>query len=76
MTLSALVANGNEAKLVETNSKAEKKIAQCVKGIFKELAELLIEDAEGATKKIKISVSKANNLQQAKSVALQLPNLP
>ena len=73
---SALVANGNEAKLVETNSKAEKKIAQCVKGIFKELAELLIEDAEGATKKIKISVSKANNLQQAKSVAFTVAESP
>ena len=66
---SVLVVNGNENKSIKPNSKTEKKLAQYIKEIFKELAELLIEDAEGATKKIRISVSKAKNLTQAKSVA-------
>ena len=73
---SVLVVNGNENKSIKPNSKTEKKLAQYIKEIFKELAELLIEDAEGATKKIRISVSKAKNLTQAKSVAFTIAESP
>ena len=73
---SALVVNGNENKSIKPNSKTEKKLAQYIKRIFKELAELLIEDAEGATKKIRISVSKAKSLSQAKSVAFTIAESP
>ena len=73
---SVLVVNGNENKSIKPNSKTEKKLAHYIKEIFKELAELLIEDAEGATKKIRISVSKAKNLTQAKSVAFTIAESP
>lgn len=73
---SALVANGNKAKLIKPNSSIEKKLAQAVISIFKELAELLIDDAEGATKKVRICVSKANNRQQARSVAFTVAESP
>ena len=73
---SVLVVNGNENKSIKPNSKTEKKLAHYIKEIFKELAELLIEDAEGATKKIRISVSKAKSLSQAKSVAFTIAESP
>ena len=47
----------------------ERKLTQAIIETFKELAELLVADAEGATKLIKVKVSKAKNQIQAKSVA-------
>ena len=69
---SLLVANGNLEKSVNIGSSAEKKISDAVTEIFKELAELLIDDAEGATKKIKVKVFKAKSVDQAKSVAFTI----
>ena len=69
---SLLVANGNLEKSVNIGSSAEKKISDVVTEIFKELAELLIDDAEGATKKIKVKVFKAKSVDQAKSVAFTI----
>ena len=69
---SLLVTNGNLEKSVNIGSSAEKKISDAVTEIFKELAELLIDDAEGATKKIKVKVFKAKSVDQAKSVAFTI----
>lgn len=73
---SLLVANGNKEKSVKNGSLAEKRLSKAVVEIFKGLAELLIEDAEGATKKIKVKVGKAKSIEQAKSVAFTIAESP
>ena len=73
---SLLVANGNKDKFIKTGSLAEKKLSKIIIEIFKELAELLVEDAEGASKKIKIKVSKAKNIEQARSIAFTVAESP
>ena len=54
----------------------ERKLTEAIIETFKELAELLVADAEGATKLIKVKVSKAKNLIQAKSVAFTVAESP
>ena len=61
---------------MKNGSLAEKILSNAVVEIFKNLAELLIEDAEGATKKIKVKVGKAKNIEQAKSVAFTIAESP
>ena len=73
---SLLVANGNSKKMVKAGSLAEKKITLAIIETFKELAELLVKDAEGASKLIKVQVSKAKNLEQAKSVGFTVAESP
>ena len=73
---SLLVANGNKEKSIKVGSLEEKRLSNAITEIFKELAELLVEDAEGATKKIKIKVGKAKNIDQAKSVAFTIAESP
>ena len=59
---SLLVASGNQNN--------------AVKEIFEELANLLAQDAEGATKRIYVNVSGAKNEKQAKSVAFTVAESP
>ena len=73
---SLLVANGNKEKSIKAGSLEEKRLSIAITEIFKDLAELLVEDAEGATKKIKIRVGKAKNIDQAKSVAFTIAESP
>ena len=73
---SLLVANGNKEKSIKVGSLEDKKLSIAITEIFKDLAELLVEDAEGATKKIKIRVGKAKNIDQAKSVAFTIAESP
>ena len=73
---SLLVANGNKEKAIKTGSLAEKKLSQAIIETFKELSKLLVQDAEGATKTIKINVTKAKNIQQARSVAFTVAESP
>ena len=73
---SLLVANGNKEKSIKAGSIEEKRLSNAITEIFKDLAELLVEDAEGATKKIKIKVGKAKNADQAKSVAFTIAESP
>ena len=73
---SLLVANGNKEKSIKVGSLEEKRLSIAITEIFKDLAELLVEDAEGATKKIKIRVGKAKNIDQAKSVAFTIAESP
>ena len=73
---SLLVANGNKEKSIKAGSLEEKRLSIAITEIFKDLAELLVEDAEGATKKIKIKVGKAKNIDQAQSVAFTIAESP
>ena len=73
---SLLVANGNKEKSIKVGSVEEKRLSNAIIEIFKDLAELLVEDAEGATKKIKIKIGKAKNTEQAKSVAFTIAESP
>ena len=73
---SLLVANGNKEKSIKVGSVEEKRLSNAITEIFKDLAELLVEDAEGATKKIKIKIGKAKNTEQAKSVAFTIAESP
>ena len=73
---SLLDTNGNLNKKILKGSSAESKLAKIISEVFKELSELLVEDAEGATKKITVEVSQAKNLAQAKSVAFTVAESP
>ena len=73
---SLLVASGNKENFIKKNSTEEKKLEKAVKEIFRELADLLAKDAEGATKKISVNVSQAKNQKQAKSVAFTVAESP
>ena len=73
---SMLVANGNKEKVVKAGSSDEKRLTQTIIETFKELAELLVKDAEGATKLIKVKISKARNSEQARSVAFTVAESP
>mgnify|MGYP001193590137 FL=1 len=73
---SLLATNGNLNKKILKGSSAESKLAKIISEVFKELSELLVEDAEGATKKITVEVSQAKNLAQAKSVAFTVAESP
>jgi len=73
---SLLVANGNKEKAIKAGSLAEKKLSQAIIETFKELSKLLVQDAEGATKTIKVNVTKAKNIQQARSVAFTVAESP
>lgn len=73
---SLLVASGNKENFIKKNSTEEKRLEKAVKEIFRELADLLAKDAEGATKKISVNVSQAKNQKQAKSVAFTVAESP
>ena len=73
---SLLATNGNLNKKILKGSSAENKLAKIISEVFKELSELLVEDAEGATKKITVEVNQAKNLAQAKSVAFTVAESP
>ena len=73
---SLLVANGNKEKAIKAGSLAEKKLSQAIIETFKELSKLLVQDAEGATKTIRVNVTKAKNIQQARSVAFTVAESP
>ena len=73
---SLLVASGNQNNGIKKNSREENNIANAVKEIFEELANLLAQDAEGATKRIYVNVSGAKNEKQAKSVAFTVAESP
>jgi glutamate N-acetyltransferase/amino-acid N-acetyltransferase len=73
---SLLATNGNLNKKILKDSSVESRLAKIISEVFKELSELLVEDAEGATKKITVEVSQAKNLAQAKSVAFTVAESP
>ncbi|RZO95935.1 MAG: bifunctional glutamate N-acetyltransferase/amino-acid acetyltransferase ArgJ [Gammaproteobacteria bacterium] len=73
---SLLATNGNLNKKILKGSSVESRLAKIISEVFKELSELLVEDAEGATKKITVEVSQAKNLAQAKSVAFTVAESP
>ena len=73
---SLLATNGNLNKKILKGSSAESRLSKIISEVFKELSELLVEDAEGATKKITVEVSQAKNLAQAKSVAFTVAESP
>lgn len=73
---SLLATNGNLNKKILKGSSAESRLAKIISEVFKELSELLVEDAEGATKKITVEVNQAKNLAQAKSVAFTVAESP
>ena len=73
---SVLVASGRTKSTVKKGTPIERKIRSAVIEIYKELADLLIKDAEGATKKITIKVIQAKTEKQAESVAFTVAESP
>ena len=73
---SVLVASGRTKSTVKKGTPIERKIRSAVIEIYKELADLLIQDAEGATKKITIKVIQAKTEKQAESVAFTVAESP
>ena len=73
---SILVASGKAKENIKKGSPIERKIRSSVIEIYKQLAELLIKDAEGATKKITVKVMQAKTKEQAESVAFTVAESP
>ena len=73
---SVLVASGRTKSPVKRGTAIERKIRSAVIEIYKELADALIKDAEGATKKITIKVVQAKTEKQAESVAFTVAESP
>jgi len=73
---SVLVASGRTKSPVKRGTSIERKIRSAVIEIYKELADALIKDAEGATKKITIKVVQAKTEKQAESVAFTVAESP
>ena len=73
---SVLVASGRTKSPVKRGTAIERKIRSAVIETYKELADLLIQDAEGATKKITIKVIQAKTEKQAESVAFTVAESP
>ena len=73
---SVLVASGRTKSTVKKGTPIERKVRSAVIEIYKELADLLIQDAEGATKKITIKVIQAKTEKQAESVAFTVAESP
>jgi glutamate N-acetyltransferase / amino-acid N-acetyltransferase len=73
---SVLVASGRTKSHIKRGTAIERKIRSAVIEIYKELADLLIKDAEGATKKITIKVVQAKTEKQAESVAFTVAESP
>ena len=73
---SVLVASGRTKSTVKKGTPIERKIRSAVIETYKELADLLIQDAEGATKKITIKVIQAKTEKQAESVAFTVAESP
>jgi len=73
---SVLVASGRSKSPIKRGTPIERKIRSAVIEIYKELADLLIKDAEGATKKITIKVVQAKTEKQAESVAFTVAESP
>ena len=71
-----LATNGNPNKKINKGSSTEKRLSKIITEVFKELSEFLIEDAEGASKKITVQINQAKNLAQAKSVAFTVAESP
>ena len=67
---------GEQRATVIKGTPIEKKIRFAVIETYKELADLLIQDAEGATKKITIKVIQAKTEKQAESVAFTVAESP
>ena len=73
---SLLVTTCKSKKEILVNSKEERTFKKALSEIYAHLAELIIEDAEGATKKIKIRVIKAKSESLAKSVDFTVAHSP
>ena len=73
---SLLVTTCKSKKEILVNSKEEKIFKRALSEIYAHLAELIIEDAEGATKKIEIRVLKAKSKALAKSIAFTVAHSP
>lgn len=69
-----LLANGASGCALIDNGKNFNLFSDALNKVCLELAKLIVRDAEGATKFIKIRVSRAKNYAQAKKAALAIAN--
>ena len=70
----AILANGAAANKIITGGKALDLFSQALSAVCLRMAELIVRDAEGASKFIRIKVSGAKNFTQAKCAALAIAN--
>ncbi|MEN2985344.1 MAG: bifunctional glutamate N-acetyltransferase/amino-acid acetyltransferase ArgJ [Thermodesulfovibrionaceae bacterium] len=69
-----MLANGESLIEIERGDSSYKKFNEALNELCNELAHLIVKDAEGATKFIKISVKNAKNSSDAKKVAKAVAN--
>ncbi|MCX5695086.1 MAG: bifunctional glutamate N-acetyltransferase/amino-acid acetyltransferase ArgJ [Candidatus Omnitrophica bacterium] len=69
-----LLANGQAANALISKGKSLDLFTQALSLVCLELAKMIVRDAEGASKFIKISVESARNYKVAKAVALNIAN--
>lgn len=69
------LANGQaKNKIIDINSKSFIKFSKALYIVLNRMSEMIIEDAEGATKSIKIHVTGARTLKDAKQLAFAIAN--
>ena len=73
-TIIALANGASRNNLIDTGNKHFNLFLKALNIVCLELAKLIIKDAEGATKFIKIKVEKTKNFAQARQVALNIAN--
>lgn len=73
-TIIALANSASRNNLIDTDNKYFNLFLKALNIACLELAKLIIKDAEGATKFIRIKVEKAKNFAQARGVALNIAN--
>lgn len=73
-TVISLANGASRNKVIETGNKYFSLFLKALNIVCLELAKSIVKDAEGATKFIQISVTKAKDFEQAKLIALSIAN--
>lgn len=69
-----VLANGTAGNKIISKGKSLRDFSEALDSVCLELARMVVKDAEGATKFIRIDVCQANNFHEARKVALNIAN--
>ncbi len=70
------LANGQSAVAIRTGTRAARSFAQMLGAVMERLAKLLVQDGEGATRTMEVSVVGARTPQEAQACARQVARSP
>jgi glutamate N-acetyltransferase/amino-acid N-acetyltransferase len=69
-----VLANGTAGNKIVSKGKSLRDFSEALDSVCLELARMVVKDAEGATKFIRIDVCQANNFHEARKIALNIAN--